>query len=47
MNRTDDEPQTETDLMATAFSTMRKHGMNILTATQCQGSIEMSVIQLN
>ena len=34
MNRTDDEPQTETDLMATAFSTMRKHGMNILTATQ-------------
>jgi hypothetical protein len=34
MNRTDDEPQTETDVMATAFSTMRKYGMNIITATQ-------------
>ena len=34
MNRTDDEPQNETDVMATAFSTMRKYGMNILTATQ-------------
>lgn len=34
MNRTDDEPQTETDVMASAFSTMRKYGMNILTATQ-------------
>ena len=34
MNRTDDDPQTETDVMATAFSTMRKYGMNILTATQ-------------
>lgn len=34
MNRTDDEPQTETDVMATAFSTMRKYGMNILTVTQ-------------
>jgi hypothetical protein len=34
MNRTDDEPRTEADVMATAFSTMRKYGMNILTATQ-------------
>ncbi|WP_273968342.1 hypothetical protein [Enterobacter cancerogenus] len=34
MNRTDDEPQTETDVMATALRTMRKYGMNILTATQ-------------
>ena len=34
MNRTDDDPQTETAVMATAFSTMRKYGMNILTATQ-------------
>lgn len=34
MNRTHDEPQTEADVMATAFSTMRKYGMNILTATQ-------------
>lgn len=34
MNRTDDESQTETDVMATAFSTMRKYGMNILTVTQ-------------
>lgn len=32
MNRTDGEP--ETDVMATAFSTMRKYGMNIITATQ-------------
>ncbi|MER3702918.1 hypothetical protein J9A57_27330, partial [Klebsiella pneumoniae] len=28
MNRTDGEP--ETDVMATAFSTMRKYGMNII-----------------
>lgn len=34
MNRTDDEAQAETNVMATAFSTMRKYGMNILTATQ-------------
>jgi len=34
MNRTGDELQTETDVMATAFSTTRKYGMNILTATQ-------------
>ena len=34
MNRTDDEPQTEADVMVTAFSTMRKCGMNILTASQ-------------
>lgn len=34
MSRTDDEPQTETDVMATAFSTMRKYGMNIITAPQ-------------
>ena len=33
MNRTDGEP--ETDVMATAFSTMRKYGMNI-TATCTQ-----------
>ena len=35
MNRTDGEP--ETDVMATAFSTMRKCGMNIITATQHMG----------
>ncbi|MEY7874454.1 hypothetical protein [Enterobacter roggenkampii] len=29
MNRTDGEPETETDVMATAFSTMRKYGSNI------------------
>ena len=34
MNRTDDKAQTETDVMASAFSTMRKYGMNIFTATQ-------------
>lgn len=34
MNRTDDKSQTETDVMASAFSTMRKYGINILTATQ-------------
>ena len=34
MNRTDDEPQTGTDVMAAAFRTMRKYGMNIITATQ-------------
>ncbi|WP_165756330.1 hypothetical protein [Cronobacter sakazakii] len=34
MNRTDDEPQTETDVMATAFSTMRKYGSNIIDVTQ-------------
>lgn len=34
MNRTDNEPQTEADVMATAFSTMRNYGMNILSATQ-------------
>lgn len=34
MNRTDDEPQTERDVMATALRTMRKYGMNIITATQ-------------
>lgn len=34
MNRTDDKPQTETDVMVSAFSTMRKYGMNILNATQ-------------
>ncbi len=36
MNRTNGEPETETetDVMATAFSTMRKYGMNIITATQ-------------
>ena len=34
MNRTDDKPQTETDVMVTALSTMRKYGMGILTATQ-------------
>ena len=34
MNRTDDEPQTEADVMATAFSTMRKYGSNIINVTQ-------------
>lgn len=34
MNRTDNEPQTGTDVMATHFRTMRKYGMNILTAAQ-------------
>lgn len=34
MNRTDGEPQTETDVMATAFSTMRKYGSNIINVTQ-------------
>jgi len=34
MNRTDDKRQTETDVMASAFSTMRKYGMNVLNATQ-------------
>lgn len=34
MNRTDDKPQTETDVMVTALSTMCKYGMGILTATQ-------------
>lgn len=34
MNRTDDKSQTETDVMASAFSTMRKYGMNILTVSQ-------------
>lgn len=34
MNRTDGEPETETDVMATAFSTMRKYGSNIINVTQ-------------
>lgn len=34
MNRTDDEPQTGTDEMATALCTMRKYGMKFITATQ-------------
>lgn len=34
MNRTDDEPQTGTDEMATALCTMRKYGMKLFTATQ-------------
>lgn len=34
MNRTYDEPETETDVMAAAFRTMRKYGMTIITATQ-------------
>ncbi|MDU3756549.1 MAG: hypothetical protein E7G34_24180 [Klebsiella pneumoniae] len=29
MNRTDGEPETETDVMATALSAMRKYGMGI------------------
>ncbi|ENL0638814.1 TPA: hypothetical protein ACGSSW_005413 [Klebsiella pneumoniae] len=34
MNRTYDEPETETDVMAAAFRTMRRYGMTIITATQ-------------
>ena len=34
MNRTDDEPQTETDVMTTAFSTIRRYGSNIINVTQ-------------
>lgn len=33
MNRTDDEPQTETDVMATALSATRKFGSNLFAAT--------------
>lgn len=33
MNRTDDEPQTETDVMATVLRTMRKYGSNIINVT--------------
>lgn len=34
MNRTYDEPETETDVMAAAFRTMRRYGMTFITATQ-------------
>lgn len=34
MNRTYDEPETETDVMAAAFRTIRRYGMTIITATQ-------------
>lgn len=34
MNRTDDEPVTETDVMATALRTTRKYGGNIINVTQ-------------
>ena len=34
MNRTDDEPETGMDVTASAFSTMRKYGMNIINVTQ-------------
>lgn len=34
MDRTSDETQTGTDVMDVAFRTMRRYGMNIITATQ-------------
>ncbi|HHD2021441.1 TPA: hypothetical protein ACN1L2_005544, partial [Klebsiella pneumoniae] len=34
MNTTSDETQTGTDVMDVALRTMRKYGMNIITATQ-------------
>lgn len=34
MNRTYDEPETETDVMAAVFRTIRRYGMTIITATQ-------------
>lgn len=34
MNRTDGEPETGTDVMATALRTMRRYGSNIITVTQ-------------